>query len=119
MIKDASWKLVSAASLQKKFPHRYLRPTSSHLLGGLKKGNIVQLLAKAVFTQPKSIQVKFIDLEIMGRKDGKYFGRLLDQTALGDGLEQERFFAFRPEHVLSVETPEEGRARIKWTRKTA
>ncbi len=101
-MENTYWKLISAKSLQKKYPGRYLRPTNSELLLGLKKGNCVQVIAKKKLLHPKSIRVKLINLEIVGRVNGLYHGRLSEVPLQGDELDMNRLFAFRPEHVLSI-----------------
>lgn len=100
-MKKRNWTLLNAASLQKKYPSKYIRPKARELMGMLVTGNMAQLILKVTRTTPrKSIGIEFIWVEVLGFKSGVYYGSLINQSGIVKELEKGRKLMFIPEQVL-------------------
>ncbi len=100
-MKKRNWTLLNAASLQRKYPSRYIRPKARELMGMLVTGNLAQLILKVTRTSPKkSIGIEFIWVEVIGYKGGVFYGSLINQSGIAKELEEGKKVMFIPEQVL-------------------
>ncbi len=97
-----TWSILPIKYLSK-YGSQYLPPIESELLDHMKKDNFVQLIFRSEEGSHYCIGVEKLWCKITGFEDGLFYGKLMDQPVLIDGLQRGDFIRFSHEYVVGIE----------------
>ncbi len=100
-MKHQSWAILPIKYLTKYGSH-YLPPRESEISGNMKKDNFVQLVFRSNNGTNSCISVEKLWCRITGFEEGLYYGKLMDQPVLIDGLERGDFIRFSHDYVVGI-----------------
>lgn len=100
-MKHQTWTILPIKYLTKYGSH-YLPPNESEISGNMKKDNFVQLVFRSNNGVGTCISVEKLWCRITGIEEGLFYGKLINQPLLIEGLNCGDFIRFSHDYVVGI-----------------